>query len=354
MLPTTARQVRVSTSGISFPAEHEHCLTVSPDVRLGNGVEITLDAGLRVVADGKAPDGDINILSHAHGDHLYSEPPEAIVCSDTTAALAAARRDAAIPPITSHDRVTLIDAGHVPGSRAALIEDTDTSILYTGDISTRDRFYLEGFTPPPADILIIESTYGKPDYTLPPQANAEHALIDWLNETIDNPVIVFGYTLGRAQEVQLLGMQSDRSEIYVTDAVSEINSVIESHVDVSFDVSDYDEDVELEAGDMLVLPSQTNRLSFVERIVAETGALTAGVSGWAVEDSYKYRGDFDETFAISDHCGFTELLDVVDAVDPSQVYTHHGFADELADEIRSKLGYPAQSLKRNQATLGDF
>lgn len=328
---------------------------MSPQVQIRDGIEIHLDSGERVVADADAPDGDMNILSHAHGDHLYSEAPERILCSDLTAALAAQRRtDCPTPKRVSSPRVDLLESGHIPGSRAALIKDEGARILYTGDISTRDRFYLSGFEPVDADILIIESTYGTSDYELPPQDEEEAAFVSCLNETMGTPILAFGYTLGRAQELQLLGARSDRETIYVTDAIERINEVIESHFETTFDVESYTRDTILGPKDMVVLPSQTNQLSFVDGIIEETGAIKVGVSGWAVESSFKYRGDFDHTFALSDHCGFTELIDVVEAVDPETVYTNHGFTDELATEITSRLGIHAQSLKRNQSTLGDF
>jgi putative mRNA 3-end processing factor len=328
---------------------------VAPTVQIRDGIEILLETGERVVADASSPDGDINILSHAHGDHLYSSPPSKLVCSETTAALAAARRpDTNQPSVISHPKVDLLASGHIAGSRAALIEDESATVLYTGDVSTRDRFYLTGFDPVPADVLIVESTYGKPEYELPPQAEVEAAFVDWLNETMDVPVIAFGYTLGRAQELVLLGEQSVRDRVLVTDAIERINRVIEAEMDVEFTTESYDAATDLEAGDFLVLPSQTNRLGWVESLVDDTDAITVGVSGWAVESSFKFRAGYDETFALSDHCGFGELLDLVAAVDPEIVYTNHGFTTELAQEITSRLGYRTQALQRNQTTLGDF
>lgn len=322
-------------------------------VRIRDGIGIAVGER-RFVADASTPQGDVNILSHAHGDHLYSTPPETVVCSETTAALARVRRpEAPAPTVVGDDQVALLPTGHVPGSRAALISHEDERVLYTGDLSTRDRFYLTGFEPVPADILILESTYGKPEYELPDQAVAEQRFLELLEENHESPVLAFGYTLGRAQELQLLGERSERT-VYVTEAIENINRVVAEQSPVSFDVERYSASTTLGAGDMLVLPSQTNNLSFVDRIVADTGAMKIGVSGWAVESSFKYRGDYDETVALSDHCGFYELLDVVEAVEPRQVYTNHGFADSLASEIRSRLGIPAQALKQNQTTLGDF
>jgi putative mRNA 3-end processing factor len=80
----------------------------------------------------------------------------------------------------------------------------------------------------------------------------------------------------------------------------------------------------------------------------------AGFSGWAIEDSFKYRGDYDETFVLSDHSDFSELTTTVEALEPDRVYTQHGFADEFATHLDAQLGVDAQSLKENQTSLGEF
>lgn len=325
-------------------------------VRLNDGVVIELATGETFVADATTPAADINFVSHAHGDHLYDSPPTHILWSETTAKLAGRRRDG--PPPTERSNaiadVELRPSGHIPGSRAALIDDGETRYLYTGDVSTRDRFYLSGFDPVPADVLIIESTYGTPNYTFPPQSKAERAIVEWLNETMGTPLLLFGYTLGRAQEIQLLAAESTRDEIYVSSAIAEMNDIIEAATEASFPVTEYTEDITLTGRDVMVLPSQTTRLQFVDALVDEHDAIKAGFSGWAVEDSYRFRANLDVAFPLSDHCGFDELLELVEAVGPEKVYTQHGFADEFATSVRSELGIKAQALKENQTTLDDF
>ncbi|PSP72238.1 mRNA 3'-end processing factor [Halobacteriales archaeon QS_3_64_16] len=326
------------------------------EVRLRDGVEIELSDSTTVVADGTRSAGDIAFLSHAHGDHLYDDPPESVVCSALTAALAEARREEGGP--LSRETVPEIDlrlAGHVAGSRAALITDPDTGVqyCYTGDISTRDRFYLTGFEPPEADVLIVETTYGSPEYVFPEQSEIEAEITGWLEETMDRPVLLFGYSLGRAQKLQLLAKRAGRSRVLVSKAIATINSVIEDHLDVAFDAERSGPETDLEAGDALVLPTGTNNLAFVDSIIEETGALKAGFSGWAIDSAFRYRGDYDMTFPLSDHPDFAELVAVVEAVDPEIVYTHHGFAEEFATHLTG-LGYESRALKANQTALGEF
>lgn len=324
-------------------------------VRLGDGIEIELADGETFVADATHPSGDVNVLSHAHGDHLFSTPPETLVCSETTARLAETRRETSLPHVTqAHRRVELRSSGHVPGSRAALVDDGDRRYLYTGDVSTRDRFFLDGFEPVEADVLVVESTYGKPEYEFPSQAAAEARIVDWLDETTGTPLLLFGYTLGRAQELQRLVERSGRDGLYVSDAIADVNAVLEDCLDVSFAAARYEPETELTGDDVLVLPSQTTRLGFVGDLVDRYGATKAGFSGWAVDDSYRFRADLDVAFPLSDHCDFPELLALVEAVDPDEVYTQHGFADAFATHVRAELGIEATALKANQSTLDDF
>ena len=244
-------------------------------------------------------------------------------------------------------------AGHIPGSTAFLL-DGETRYLYTGDLSVRDRFGLSGFDPVDADVLLIESTYGRPAYRFPEQSAVEREIVDWLEETSDSPVLLMGYALGRAQALLRLADRAERSRIFVTPAIESLNRPIEAATGVEFRATRFDDDVALGPGDALVLPSQTNSLGFVERLREDTAAVKAGFSGWAVDDSYRFARDLDVAFPLSDHCDFEELLEVVRAVDPERVYTVHGFVDDLATAIRSRLGIEATALKPNQSTLGDF
>ena len=97
----------------------------------------------------------------------------------------------------------------------------------------------------------------------------------------------------------------------------------------------------------------SGRINWISSLAESAGAVTAGFSGWAIEASFKFRGDFDETFPLSDHCDFAELLDLVDAVDPDRVYTQHGSVTTLAEQL-TDVGYDATALRRNQLSLGDF
>jgi putative mRNA 3-end processing factor len=327
---------------------------VSPRVRLRDGVVIELAEGTRVVLDGAA-DGDVTVVSHAHGDHLV-DGADRIVASELTAALAGIRQEETDPRATEHPAIELFPAGHVAGSRAARITDPETgrTYLYTGDVSTRNRFYLDGFEPVGADVLITEATYGEPGYAFPPTESVVDEIHDWLAGTMDTVVLVFGYALGRAQKLQRLLADSARSRVFVTDAIAALNTPIETALGVEFPARRYDAETDLEPGDALVLPMGTTRINWIETLIENHDALTAGFSGWATDDSFIYRRGFDRGFPMSDHCDFEELVGLVEAVDPETVYTQHGSADALADHLVTEHDHDATALKKDQSTLADY
>ena len=321
-------------------------------VQYRDGIEIELSDGTRVVCDADDPDGDIAVVSHAHGDHLPdTETEQTAVCAPLTAAVGTARMDGPLRA-TTHPRIELRPAGHVAGSRAAVIEDPDgTRYCYTGDVSTRSRHYLDGFEPPDADVLIVEATYGEPAYEFPPHEQVTDEIIAWLGDT-DAPVVMLGYAFGRAQKLQLLADRAGRARVLTTEGVLRINEPIERALEVTFPAEPFDE-ADLRPGDALVLPMTSGRIDWVDRLASEAGAVTAGFSGWAVDSSFKFRGDFDVTFPLSDHCDFAELVALVEAVAPETVYTQHGAAATLAAELTAR-GHDATALRQGQASLDQF
>lgn len=313
---------------------------------------IHIDAAEKFVADSRKALGDVNIASHAHMDHAFQGEGK-IVASDLTRKLLESRLGRELE-LSEHPGVELIDSGHILGSTAALIESDGKRILYTGDVSTRDRAYIKGFEPVEADILITESTYGIPAYSLPPQDQIENNIKAWIEET--EAPFLFGYSLGKAQKIQWLAQQVTDKPLIAHGAVMKMNKVVEEHTDLSFDARPYGENKDmLENGDGIFIgPTRFARSDALNELVRISDGIKAGFSGWGMTDQYKYRGGYDRVFPFSDHCGFEDLVEMVKAVNPEKVYTHHGFDSELASHLKREEGINARALKENQASLTDF
>ncbi len=300
-----------------------------------------------VVCDARSASGAANVVSHAHTDHLPRGGTVDAVCSDITAALGRARTGADIEPV-AHPGVELLPAGHIVGSRAALIEHREGTVLYTGDVCTRDRLHLDGFEPVDADVLVIEATYGTPRYTFPPFAEVERDVLDWMDTHPDRPLLLAGYSLGKAQKIQGIAGKTGR-RVLAHESVMEMNSVIADAGGPVFDAAPLADAGELQ-DELVVAPPGALRGGWAAEMQREHGSKVAGFSGWATTGRY---GRYDASFPLSDHCDFTELVEVVERVDPDAVYTHHGAAQEFAAHLQGE-GYEARALGEAQASLREF
>ena len=101
--------------------------------------------------------------------------------------------------------VTFFDAGHIPGSAHVLVDDGETSLLYTADFNTEDQRLLSGTTArPDADVVLCESTYA--DVTRPDRATVEEGFARSVTQTIHEggTVVVPAFAIGRTQEMLLI------------------------------------------------------------------------------------------------------------------------------------------------------
>ncbi|WP_414837103.1 MBL fold metallo-hydrolase RNA specificity domain-containing protein [Candidatus Nanohalococcus occultus] len=319
-------------------------------IREKDGIHIERDR--LYVADSRNSKGDVNIVSHAHFDHLHMDENK-VVCSEQTAQLAEARTGNKVSFTEKTENIELIPSGHIIGSSAALIEDGE-KILYTGDFSAEDRAYMKGFQPPEADTLIIESTYGIPAYRFPSHSEVKSRIADWI-ESNSQPLFLYGYSLGKAQKIQSIVQEVTERPIVAHGAVEKMNEAVEKVSDQKFRAKSYTDNKDLlEENGIFIGPTRSARKDSMNSFVEKVGGVKAGFSGWASTDSYMYRGGYDETFVLSDHADFDGLVETVKRVDPEKVYTTHGFDEALAGYLSRELGFNAKALKKNQTSLTDF
>lgn len=318
------------------------------EIKLRNGVEFL---GVPHCHFDPAIVGDSGIycISHAHEDHLpRSVQGRKVVCSETTLRCASHR----LGHNLESDRSSIVEmknAGHVAGSTMFLVNG-GRRVLYTGDFCPRDRLGITGARPSRADVLVIEATYGMPQYVFPPTDGMIGVIRDWVEDNISQgmSVALLAYPLGKSQE--LIGMLSDLTP-YLHGSVLSMTQLVEGPELLSKCLP-YSKESVKEPFLMICPPSVRN--SNLIRYWKKKGMRIAMVSGWSIESSFKYRMGVDEAFPISDHADFEELMAFVKACNPSLVFTHHGFSVEMASEIRRLLGIEAHPLIRNQKSLLEF
>jgi hypothetical protein len=93
-----------------------------------------------------------------------------------------------------------------------------------------------------------------------------------------------------------------------------------------------------EPGWAVVVPPGTPALESLGRVVR------IAVTGWAVDESTKYRLRVDHAVPLSDHADYDELFEAVERVGAKTVYCTHGpesFVDRLCE-----AGHDARPLGR--------
>ena len=316
-----------------------------------NGILCNVNDKLVYLDPKNTDSAGINFVSHAHSDHLPSKNGGTILSSIETNEIANLRGFKMENHVESVDDFTLIDSGHILGSKGLLFDD----IFYTGDICTRDRGFLKGAKVPKCKILITESTFGLPEFSFPSIEVIQKQVNKLISELYGKgiPVILMGYQLGKAQTItQFFGHWGP---LYFHDSVKDMNSL---HRKFGMSLANGMGHSEAEKRGLLakkpwvmVAPMMTSKNKFIHEMKSKYGAVTIGFSGWAQSSRFSFGRRTDYSIPMSDHCDFNELVDMVLQSGAEQVYTIHGFVEEFAEHLR-KIGISAQPLLEN--SLDDF
>ncbi len=304
--------------------------------------------------------------SHAHSDHIPRRLPKTnIITSKTTQTLLRNLTSNYSEPIYYEEysqedlKITQKSSGHIIGSTALKIDSSEGKLIYTGDVSIRDKGFLEPFKPEKCDILIIESTFGSPDYIFPEYSHIINETRDQILNYLENgfPVVLMGYALGKAQ--MLYHAFSKLSEtIIMHEANYKINSLLlENEIHGSISAISYNDAKEralLEKANNWILytPLKSGRDTFFTYLKKKYNVKIFAFSGWCIFPNYKFRMAIDHGVTISDHADFQELIQICKMCDPKQIYTIYGDNIRFAAELR-KLGFNATPLSK-QTLLESF
>ena len=317
-------------------------------VRQGNGILVEMDGRRFRFDPGRLVRDEVCMVSHAHSDHLPSglKHPHAL-CSDITRDFIGLRKGKQVQTYTDR-QVTMLDAGHIPGSSMFLVEG-ERRVLYTGDFCTRDRQSIKGARPVKCDILVMEATYGDPLYVFPDRDEIMSAARDWLVDLLAHgrSAVLFAYPLGKSQE---LAAAFRDLPVLLHPTVAENNRLLNRH---GYDLVSEEYTGPQHDPFVYITPGLSADKARVKPMI-EQGARMAQFTGWALRGgSSPIRGTFN-AFPASDHCGFDELLAFAKACGPEAIYTTHGSTQQLAFHIKKELGIDAQPLSKRQRTIDQF
>jgi Cft2 family RNA processing exonuclease len=291
-------------------------------------------------------------ISHAHADHIGRH--ELAFCTPATACLyqhrLGPRQVKEMPYCRPLEwdgmRLTTFPAGHIFGSAMLLAEENGRSLLYTGDFKLGESATAERADPPKADVLVMESTFGHPQYRLPPRKLAIEQLLDLVRGALRQGYtpVIYAYVLGKAQEVTRI-LSSHGIPVQQHRAIFAVSRIYES---CGCSLGDYREYAGRPLPDhAVVAPPPGQKAS---RLTGLGRRVTIGVSGWAAASHTRSWLRADHAVPLSDHADYDELLELVRRVAPQVVYCTHG-PESFVDRLRA-LGHDARVLgKAHQKRL---
>lgn len=303
---------------------------------------ITIKDGDRKIILDPSKQMEKGIVTHGHLDHLVKDALMTPPTLDILEVRKGEKRGKKIHYASAQEiegfEVTLYPAGHVFGSAMVKVND----VLYTGDFNPHGGRTCKRAAPYECETLIIESTYGKREYSLPPKEEVTKDLKAWTEEHLTHGPVLFGsYEFGKAQElIALLNEMGERP--YTTGPIADITEVYNSY-DLGLEYEIWDGEVENDP--VVVPPGEIKKpVGEIVKEVKRSGGVSSYLSGWCAIYPFYNSMELDAQFPFSDHAGYDSLVNFVEDCDPEKVYTVHGSAEEFAETIERELGIDAEAL----------
>jgi len=331
-------------------------------------MQLVFDNGIGVGSSGdfvidphRSPKTETAVISHCHSDHVSLNKKTRFLMSNQTMALvkniykkAGAARLEGVDFKKKFDLngfdVSLHNSGHILGGSQVLVQN-HSSFAFTSDFKLQDSVIQKGAEPLNADVLVMETTFGLPQYSFPDRKKVYEDIGKWVdsNAEKDRFVVLAGYAAGKAQELTAVVNKYSKQTPLVHESVFGNNEVYKK---CGAGLGDYVKlDHNLKDSNVLILPPSLANPHLFQVLEYSTGkkVVSAFCTGWG------RKGFFDKTFPLSDHADFNSLLEYVRRSAPKLVLTTHGFEKEFAGFVRRRLGIPARPLgQKGQKTMGEF
>lgn len=246
--------------------------------------------------------------------------------------------------------VKVHNAGHVIGSVQFEIETPEGTILYTGDFAQGNSFTMKPAPPIHCDLLIIETTFGAPQFHFPKRKDLALEMVRWaIMEAIPSGLIPTFRTdaLGNAQEIISAFNKLTNLPIVTVKNATKVSDIYKQYgykLDYVDAASSEGEEL-LESGRCLLIAPKSTKLKYKNL----TSALA---SGWAI-----MMGNNNRAFPLSDHADFYELLNFIRKCNPKRVLTFHSgkITRNFHNIIQKRLKINAKPLTNIEDTIhGSF
>jgi len=228
------------------------------------------------------------------------------------------------------------------GAAMLHVESAAGSLLYTGDFKLSSSRTAPASTPPRADTLVMESTFGDPRYVWAPREEVEAQLIGVVRQSllVGRTPVIHAYVVGKSQEVSRI-LSDAGFRVLQHPLIAEVSEIYTAGGCPIGAAGTYQGRMTpVGEGDVIVMPPTSQRTSRPELPKERT---TIAVTGWAQDERARFRLGVDYAVPLSDHADYGELVECVRKVEPRVVYCTHG-SPEFVDRLKL-LGFDARRLE---------
>ncbi|MCR4368504.1 MAG: MBL fold metallo-hydrolase [archaeon] len=292
------------------------------------------------------------LITHAHADHAKATASNKYYMTPETALLVKPNPMAQFCEVAFGKKFSMGDfsctfhkSGHILGSAQVEVVNGSQAVL-TSDFKLQKSILFEGAQILPSETLIIETTFGTPEYSFPSRDAVYEDMIRWMHSRLAKKkfIVLGGYSTGKAQELTKIVNEFLGETPLVHRRIFEQNNAYEN---AGVKLGNYIElDHNLNEANILILPPHMINDHVLLAIEHQIGKKVepAIATGWRHHSKYK-------TFPLSDHADFNGLVEYVKQSSPKMVFTTHGFEREFASYVSRRMGICAKPLSEAGQTL---
>jgi putative mRNA 3-end processing factor len=344
---------------------------ISSHPRYGKYIRID---GIIIAIDHWNPKADLIYISHAHMDHIPNfskrileklksgELKKSFLCSHVTKRIAEMRtRNKFTFPescwllgknLSAKNKIDyngikleLIENGHTYGSTSLLIKGSE-KILYTSDFTAEDKVFnndstpLKRLEPIDCEILIMECTYGSPQYVFPSFTEIKRDLNDYIKINLENkiPTIILAYAFGKSQI--LLNLLDESYTVIIERTISKHLRVLEE-LGIKFKdwvpYGNFNKNQLKKKSDYVLINPPFSMFKEPYKSLVSAGARVVYATGKGLNTTSKEKFPVDKYLLYSDHCSFNQLYKFIIKCSPRKVYLEHGKINEFSYFLKSEL-----------------
>jgi putative mRNA 3-end processing factor len=243
------------------------------------------------------------------------------------------------------EKIELVQADHVFGAAQVVVTNSNgESVGYTGDFKNPGK----GTPILNTDVLIVDTTYGKPGFRRKFRDEVEILFSDYVNDSlIYGPVRVYAY-YGKIQEAMKILRRNGISAPFIVDG--KIKEVTDIAIKYGLEIKDVFSAKSPEAKDIIKDGWYVEFKHFHEFKNRDSKFTNFALSGWEFSSPIRDVDNKSKIVALSDHADFDELVYYVDSSSASLIVTdggRKGYYKEFAEYVNRYLNKKAISLPKD-------